>query len=531
MMTDNQATADGIVNEGLTHHHAGRFSDAEAAYRRALSLQPDHPSAIHLLGVLAYQVGKPDAAIELIGRAILLRGDISEFHNSLGNAYLAAKRPADATASIKRAIELRNDFPSAWTNLGTALGACEALEDAVAAHQQAVNLDPTYADAHYNLGNALKSWGKLSASVDAYRRAIELKPDASSFHNNLAIALQAMGDLDSADTHCRRARELDPGAVEPHVISAIVLLMQGRFGEGFDAYEWRWKAPEWPQPPRDFPQTLWNGSSLDGRAIVVWAEQGVGDEIMFSGLIPEIASAADRCLVDCDPRLAPLFERSFPGIETVDKWDPPKAPARSPTLDFQTPAGSLAQWLRRTEQDFPRHDGYLRADPERTREFRKRYGADGDRLVGISWRSGNAMYGEYRSAGLDLWDPVLTISGVRFINLQYGDCAADIAAVVDRLGVDIIADPSVDPLTNLDHFAAQVAAMDLVISIDNSTVHMAGALATPVWVLVPYVADWRWMSGREDSPWYPSLRLIRQPTEGDWRGVMEQAGRDLANFA
>jgi tetratricopeptide (TPR) repeat protein len=531
MTTDKAATADTIVKEGLDHHRAGRFSQAEAAYRHALDVAPDHPSALHLLGVLAYQHGQIDSAIGLITKAIAFRPHVAEFHNNLGNTYQAGSRFGEAETAYRRAIALRNDYPEAWNNLGNIHLGREEFESAVNAHRQAIALDPSYADAHYNLGNTLKAWGKLPEAIDAYDQAVALKPGAWSIHNNLAVALQAVGDLDRAGHHCEQARVLAPDSPEPHVISAIVLLMQGDFAAGFDEYEWRWKAPDWPQPPRNFPQAPWDGAALDGKSIVVWAEQGVGDEIMFAGMIPEITTTADHCLVDCDPRLAPLFMRSFEAIETVGKSDPPAPSARSLTIDFQAATGSLAQWLRRTEQSFPNYGGYLKADPELTCELRERYENSGDDLiVGISWRSGNAMYGGDRSAPLDLWDPVLTSPGIQFVSLQYGDCATGIAAVHDRLGVTVINDESIDPLADLDGFAAQVAAMDLVISIDNSTVHMAGALGKTVWTLLPHVPDWRWMTGRDDSPWYPSMLLIRQQSEGDWRGLMERVGRKLADY-
>jgi hypothetical protein len=271
---------------------------------------------------------------------------------------------------------------------------------------------------------------------------------------------------------------------------------------------------------RPYPQPLWKGEKLasDGR-LLIWNEQGVGDEIMFAGLVPDVIRTGNRCVLDCDARLNPLFARSFPGVEIVSTSDPD----HRPELDFAAhlPSGSLPGVFRTTHVAFAATASpYLAADPFETKKFRADY-ADGKRLAGLAWYTKNRKTSRQRSIYLSMFAPCFACPGIRWISLQYGDPdeLEKHAALADAR---ILIDRSVDPFSNIDRFAAQVAAMDLVVTIDNSTAHLAGALGIPTWVLLPFAPDWRWLLARDDSPWYPSLRLFRQPKPGDWHAVIQK---------
>jgi hypothetical protein len=250
---------------------------------------------------------------------------------------------------------------------------------------------------------------------------------------------------------------------------------------------------------------------------------------MFVSLLPELVEGGATCVVKLDARLYPLVQRSISGLTLLPRDKSAAADIEQFTVDFQAPHGSLCRWLRRSPESFPSRPGYLKADPARRESLRDRYRRQlGDRpLIGISWRGGTGETARIRSIPLAAWAPLLSLRAFGFVNLQYGDCRADLAAARRDIGVDILHDDLVDPLSNLDDFAAQTAAMDLVISIDNSTVHMAGALNVPVWVLLPAVPDWRWMLGRADSPWYSSVRLFRQQMAGDWGPVIGRVAEEL----
>lgn len=265
-----------------------------------------------------------------------------------------------------------------------------------------------------------------------------------------------------------------------------------------------------------------------GKTILVWGEQGVGDEIMFLSLLPELLSATSHCVIECDVRLVPLFARSFPGLEIVANSMPPNSRTKSTDIDVQISMGSLGRLLRPNIQSFRPHEGYLQADADRAKQCRKRYRGSTDTLVvGISWRSGNPKVGKSRTLPLDLWDAVLTQPGIQFVNLQYGDCREELGVYRERTGVDVYQDENVVPLRDMDGFAAQVSTMDLVISIDNSTVHMAGSLGVPVWTLLPFSPEWRWLLEREDSLWYSTMRLFRQNERGAWAAVIDRVGEEL----
>jgi ADP-heptose:LPS heptosyltransferase len=315
---------------------------------------------------------------------------------------------------------------------------------------------------------------------------------------------------------------LNPASAAAVGNRGIVSLMLGRFGGGWRDYQSRVRARIGSVSlAADKP---WDGSALTGKKLLVWTEYGLGDEIMFAGLLPEIVAQADHCTIVCAPRLLKLFRRSFPraailahGAEIGGAFD-----ARLPLTD-------AAQLLRRSFADFPRHAGYLSADLALRDTLRARYRSGGKPLVGISWRSHGAAASPFKSTALSDWTPVLSAPDVTFVSLQYGDCAQEIAAARAATGASIIHDAGIDPNGDLDGYMAQVAAMDLVISVSNTAVHAAGALGRPTWAMIPegQGAHWYWFRGRDDSPWYPSVQLLRQRTPRDWRQLLDLAGARL----
>jgi hypothetical protein len=312
--------------------------------------------------------------------------------------------------------------------------------------------------------------------------------------------------------------------------------MRGDFARGWPEYEWRLKQKK--RRRHHFPFPWWNGESLAGKTLLVYAEQGIGDEIFFASCLPEIIARAGHCIVECEPRLAPLFARSFPQatIHGGDRQAGLGWLTGLPAVDLQVAAGSVLQHLRPDAGSFPSRGAFLSADAQAVAGWRGRLAALGDGLkVGISWRGGRlARQRRERSTRLQQWAALLALPRAHFVNLQYGDCGAELDEVRARSGVAIHAWDAPDPLVDMDGFAALVSALDLVISVDNSTVHLAGALGVPTWLLLPQVPEWRWFSGRADSPWYPCVRIFRQPVLGDWDGVMSEAARELrmrlANF-
>jgi hypothetical protein len=314
-----------------------------------------------------------------------------------------------------------------------------------------------------------------------------------------------------------------------------LLLLEGKFLEAWREYESGLEFGERKPRPRPFPR--WDGASLQGKTLLVVAEQGVGDEIMFASCIPDLLERASpaHCIVDCDPRLTPLFERSFPGLMAPQahtgeglEWL-----SEFPPVDVQVSMGSLPLHYRQSLDAFPSRRAYLLPDEEAVSQWQHRLDALGDGLkIGISWRGGEAgITRQQRSTILEQWLPLFGIADTHFVDLQYDSTELELDQARDSLGTQIHSWPDPNPLLDLDGFSSLIAALNLVVSIDNSTVHMAGAVGTEVWTLLGEFPEWRWMLDREDSPWYPSMRLYRQTENGGWAEVFSRVAAELRSRA
>jgi len=308
--------------------------------------------------------------------------------------------------------------------------------------------------------------------------------------------------------------------------------LKGDLAAGWDEYDWRFQEENVPDR---FRQPIWDGSDLRDCTLLVYGEQGVGDEIMFASCIGDLLQGVGGCIVECDPRLVPLFARSFPGAQVVPGPRESGVFVRHPLppFDVRIPMGSVPRYTRRTLDSFPNARGFLVPDADMKRKWQARLAETGEGLkVGISWRGGRKRTTiEKRTTTLDEWLCLFGVPNVCFVNLQYGDCGEELSHLQQQHGVHVHDWDDADPLTDLDSFAAQVAALDLVISADNSTVHMAGAVGVPVWTLLPFSPDWRWMLDRSDTPWYPSMRLFRQRNQGNWNTVLREVADALAKQA
>ena len=310
---------------------------------------------------------------------------------------------------------------------------------------------------------------------------------------------------------------------------ALVLLKQGVFARGWLDYEARKRTPS-EYRPRNFPYAEWNDEPLDGRAILVHAEQGIGDQIMFASCIPDLMQRASHCVVECEPKLEAIFRRSFhTATVTCAQKDASGRDvlAEAPAIDYQVALGSLPLRFRSTSTDFPRHEGYLRADPAKVAAWRRRLEElPASRRIGISWRGGVQRTRQaVRSLPLAELLPILKCAQTVFVSLQYTDCAAELAEVERDLGIRIW--HWQEAIDDYDETAALVCALDLVISVQTSIVHLSGALGRPVWVMVPSVAEWRYLDRGEQMPWYPSVRIWRQDRLGEWQPVVERVAAAL----
>ena len=523
--------AEACSNLGRALREKGMFEEAIECYKKALTITPSDAGIYSNLGTALADKGMIDEAIDNYRKALTLRPDYIGVYNDLGISLYKKGMIDEAIEEFRKALKLKPDFAEAHYNLGVALKEKNKLDEAIEELRNALTIKPDYADAYNNLGTALKEKGKLDEAINNYRKALKLKLDNPLVYYNLGSALSDKGLVGEALNHYRMALTIKPDYDDAHWNMSLELLKRSNFEQGWRKFEWRLLEKDYI--PLYSPQPIWDGRPLNGRAILIQAEQGVGDEIMFASCLPDVISQDCHCVLECDRRLMPLFSRSFPEVRLIPRLNA-NYPDQNhlPQADVKLAIGSLPLFFRPDFDSFPQQKSYLVPDKQEVEKWSIRFKELGEGLkVGISWRGGKEPGVKLsRSISLEQWSQVLSVSGVHFVNLQYGECAKEIEEAEAKYGMKIHDWDDADPMKDLDNFAAKIAALDLVISVDNSTVHMAGALGVPVWTLLPFACDWRWMQDVEDTPWYKSVKLCRQSTLGDWESVLERVEHDLGEY-
>jgi len=521
------------LNLGAALQALRDFKGAEQSYRRVIELRPDYYAAFNNLATVLRDLGAHEAAETAALRAVELAPKEAKAHNNLGTILHEKGENQRAFHCFKTAIACDPDYAEAYNNMGSVFRDQNQLDAAEASFRRALQLNPASGEAHNNLGSIYQRQGKLDNAEACFNRALEIDPDYPPVLANLGTVHHRRDQQDRAMGYFRRALEIDPDFPDAHFnVSEVLLLEGGSLAEGWREHEWRWRKREFVGQWRDFPSPAWDGSELKGKTVVVWGEQGIGEEILYASMVPDLIERGAKVIFECEPRLVPLCGRSFPQATVVARETPPVPETADPAADCHTPAGNLGRWLRPHVDDFPERRAFLRADPIHSGRLREKYRKEGDGpIVGVSWFSRNPEIGWDKTLDLADWAPLLTVPGVIFVDLQYGDTSRQRREFQEETGVHIIHDDDVDQLKDLDAFAAQVAAMDLVVSISNTTVHMAGALGVPTWVLLSAVPLWRWFSGRGDSPWYRSARLFRQQESGSWNSVIKAVRSELEEWA
>ena len=451
-------------------------------------------------------------------RALALAPRFAEALNNLGNALMARGRTEEAAQNFQASLAIDAGSAEAHFNLGNALMDLGSTEEAAASYGRAVDLDGDDTGKLYNLGNALGALDRAEDAVDCYRSALEADPENTDALNNLAAACKDLGRLDEARECYRRALSFEPDSVDLHWNHSLVLLQSGDFAEGWREYEWRWRTPSFARFLRDFEPPLWEGGDLSGKTILVHAEQGFGDAIQFVRYAPMVAARGGRVVLECRPGLERLFAGTD-GVAEVVTLDAPLPP-----FDVHIPLMSLPRVFATELDTIPAAVPYLSvpADAEAGDEIQ---GATGLK-VGIVWvGSPTRPDNDKRSCEPCHFAPLMGIPGTSFFSLQVGEFADGFRELEGR---------AVDLSPGLGDFAdtaAAVQALDLVISVDTAVLHLAGALARPAWGALSFPTGFLWMGGRDDSPWYPTMRLFRQDAPADWEPVFRRLGRELEALA
>ena len=508
-------------HHALQCHGSGDLPSAARLYREILATVPGHAGALQHLGVVAFQSGHFATARDLIQRAIELDPECAGAYLNLGAALNANGQTDLAILALRQAIALKPDYAEAHNNLGAALVDNDLLDQAVASYRRALSLKPDYAEAHFNLANALIANMRFDPAEQHYRQAIGLRPDYAEAHNNLAAALADQGLMDQAIAGYRTAIVLKPTYAEAHENLGMMLLLRGDLPSGWSEYEWRLRKVDRLPLQRRFSVPMWDGQFRENCRLLIHAEQGFGDTIQFARYLPLLAAQGQRVVFQCQPQLLNLLK------SRTDLWQTISVSQPLPEFDFHCPLLSVPKLLQTTMQSIPAEIPYLQADPISMRYWTEQLSSGGHRFnVGLVW-SGSPTFKRdpLRSPReLSLFAPLAELEGVQFVSLQKGPAASQTQRPPP--GMQLI--DWTEKLNDFADTAALIANMDLVISSDTSVAHLAGAMGKPVWVMLPFNADWRWLLDRSDSPWYPTMRLFRQTRASVWTDVVLRIRDELS---
>jgi tetratricopeptide (TPR) repeat protein len=503
--------AEAYSNRGNVLMKLRRYGEAADSYDRAVTLRPDYSEAHSNRGNALLELLRPADAVESYNRAIALNPDYAEAFYNRGNALLGLEQYSEAVDSYDRAIALKPDYVGAFSDRGNALMGLKQFSAAIDSYDQAIALKPDYAEAMSNRGNPLMALRRYNEAIESFDRAIALRPDYPEAYYNRGNALLEDKLTAAASESYDRAIALKPDYVQAHWNKAIAKLLAGDFREGWALYEWRWRRDQANMFRRQFAQPLWLGEqSLENKTLLVHAEQGLGDTLQFCRYIPLLLELRVKVMLALPASLKTLLRSLGDDVTLLDEGDD------FPPFDFHCPMMSLPLALKTELDTIPKAIPYLRPDSETQHRWQQRLGSTSQARIGLAW-SGSATHenDHNRSLSLELLRPLLDLP-FSFHCLQ-NECRERDSSVFS-------AAPHLHShtheLLDFSETAALINAMDLVISVDTSLAHLAGALAKPVWILLPYTPDFRWMHDRTDSPWYPTATLFRQPVPGDWSSVI-----------
>jgi tetratricopeptide (TPR) repeat protein len=536
----------------LTLIRLDQLEEAIVCLHQCLLFQPDAPDVYHHLGMSLARRERFEEAAAAFRQAVRLKPDSPDYHNNLGNTLLRQHKTEEAIACFLKAVEVRPGYPLAHCNLGSAFLEQGKVEESIPHYLEAIRLRPDYVDAHFNLGNAQRKLNRPQEALGSYRRVLELQPDHLGARLNTGVAYSEEGKLDEAvqvydeiiqrkpdfgeaynckgiaRLHQRRSAEalaeFDHGTrlrgddAEIHLNRALCLLLRGDYATGWQEYEWRWKLKR--AAPRSHPQPGWDGAPLPNGAVLLWGEQGMGDILQFVRYAPLVKERVGKVLLDCPGPLRGLLS-SCPGIDALVGGDGP-----TPYAEAQAPLMSLPRIFGTKVNTIPASIPYLFVDAPLREQWRRKAVTGQGLKVGIAWQ-GNPLYSgdRYRSINLSEFRLLAQAPRVQLFSLQKGKGAEQLLPLAQEMR---IIDWGKEITGDYRDTAAAILSLDLIISVDTSVAHLAGALGVPVWVLLPFNNDWRWLEERDDSPWYPSVRLFRQESWGDWVGVFRRVAQALA---
>lgn len=454
--------------------------------------------------------------------------DLSGVYFRLGLASKSAREYDQAIEYFNRCLEISHENAEAHFYLGFTYNSLQRHEESILALHEALRIDPMHYGALNNIGHSLLNLDRYADARPFLERAVSIDPEIPRARVNLGLAYHYLGLFDAAEAEYIYVLQREPNNFDAKWYYTNLLLARRRWIEGWAFYESRFLV-QGAVGFRSFHFSRWRGEELKGKTLLIVAEQGLGDEIMFASCYREVIDRADHCMIECEPRLERLFQRSFPEATVFGSLQmyAPEWLKQAAPVDVQIGAGSLPYFLRRSDENFPIHGGYLRAAPDTVEQWRQRLSELGPGLkIGISWRGGTAKTRAFsRSIPLEDWLPLLRLQNIHWISLQYGDCQADLERLQTRCGIVVHHWPGA--IADYDQTAALVCALDLVLTVCTSLVHLTGALGKPGWVLAPKIPEWRYLLEGDSMPWYPSIRMFRNSEQDDWSALIESVRQSL----
>jgi tetratricopeptide (TPR) repeat protein len=507
---------------GLVFEALGDIEQALNAYWKAVSVQPDYAEAYHNMAIALQSQRQYAAAVEKCRKAVSLKRDYAEAYNTMGFALEKQQRFAEAIESYKQAVRLSPDFAEAYNHLGVILNDLGQPREAIESYRLALRADPNYAEAYNNLGIALKNREQFAEAIWNFEQALRLDPDFAEAHYNLANSLRDQGRCVEALAGYKRAVQLNPDYAEAHWNMSLTFLLDGNFEEGWKRYQWRRIAdPKTRNRCESSGRPRWTGESFAGRRLFIHCEQGFGDNIQFVRYLPMIKARGGTVVVETLRPLMGLL-RGFPGIDELVEYNPDEK--SSVSFDVFTSLLDMPNVFGTTLETIPAEVPYIFADRARVEYWRTKISQPGFK-VGIVW-AGSPTHGNdrYRSCRLEFFAPLTKMGAVRLYGLQAGKAAAQMDELAGTMPITNLAKEFKD----FTDTAAAIENMDLIISVDTSVLHLAGAMGKPAWALLPFAPEWRWMLNRQDSPWYPTIKLFRQDTWNGWDGVFRRVAEELS---
>jgi tetratricopeptide (TPR) repeat protein len=510
--------AEVLNNRGVTLQELKRFDEALASYDHALAVRPDYAEALYNRGNTLQELKWFDEALASYDRALAMRPDYAEVLNNRGVTLQELKRFDEALASYDRALAVRPDYADALNNRGNTLQELKRFDEALASYDRALAVRPDYAEVLYNRGNTLQELKRLDGALASYDRALTVRPDYAEVLNNRGNTLKELKRLDGALASFDRALAVRPDYAGAHWNKCLLQLLTGDLEAGWKEFEWRWKVEDLSLSKRDFAQPLWLGENgIKGKTILLHSEQGFGDTIQFCRYVPLVAARGAGVLLEVPATLNGLMA-SFADVAQVISGK-----GQLPHFDLHCPLLSLPLAFGTKIESIPANVPYLTVPSEYARNWKLTLGPKHRPTIGLAWSGRQEHKNDHnRSMSLRSLLKLLDVNA-NFVSLQKDVRPDDAAVLKERSDLVHLG----DKLKTFSDTAAIISNLDLVISVDTSVAHLAGALAKPIWVLLPFTPDWRWLFDREDSPWYPTARLFRQNARDDWSGVISRVAVEL----